>query len=167
MRNRGRVVIRFNPLVALSLVLVERPASLKQRLVDTATTGHNADGCARAAGHCLLGAGRKADASLAILGRVTNDGRVVARRARKRTTVTDLLLYVADDSTLRKLSKREDVANGERGLLSAVDEGSSVQPLGRNESLAVELIAVWVPEHNTSEGRTTVLTISELVHRGL
>ena len=154
---------RFNPLVAFGPVLMERPASLEQRLVDTTTAGHNADGRTRAAGHGLLGARRETDAGLALLRRMTNDGRVVARSTRERTTVTNFLLHVANDGTLGKLSEREDVADGERGFLSAVDEGTSVQPLSRDESLAVELVAVWVPEDNTSERRTTVLTINALV----
>lgn len=52
--------------------------SLEQGLVDTATTGDDADGRTAAARGGLLRAGGEADAGLVLVGRVADDGRVVA-----------------------------------------------------------------------------------------
>ena len=86
---------------------------------------------------------------------MADDGRVVARRAGERTTVTGLLLNVADDGTLRELSNGEDVANRELRLLAAVDESTGVETLSRNEGLLAELVAVGVAEDDTGKGGTT------------
>ena len=142
-------------LVTLGLELVVCPAGLEQGLVDTATARNDTDCSTAAAGDGLLRAGRKTNASLVLIGRVADDSRVVAGRASERTTVTGLLLDVADDSTLRQLRDREDVADRKLGLLAAVDEGTGVEALGGNESLLAELVAVGVAEDDTGEGSTT------------
>ena len=142
-------------LVALSLELVVRTASLEQRLVDTATTGDNADGRTGRARDGLLRAGGQTDARLVLVRRVANDGRVVAGSTGERTAVADLLLNVADDGTLGALGDGEGVADGEGGLLAAVDEGTGVKTLGGDEGLLAELVAVRVPEDDAGEGRAT------------
>ena len=86
---------------------------------------------------------------------MADDSRVVAGRASERTTVTGLLLDVADDSTLRQLRDREDVADRKLGLLAAVDEGTGVETLRRDESLLAELVTVGVAEDDTGKGSTT------------
>ena len=86
---------------------------------------------------------------------MSDDSRVVARGTGERSTVTRLLLNVADDGTLRALSDGKDVADGENGLLAAVDEGTGVEALGGDECLLAELVAVGVTEDDTGEGSTT------------
>ena len=86
---------------------------------------------------------------------MADDGRVVAGRAGERTTVTGLLLNVADNGTLRELSNGENVADIELGLLAAVDEGTGVETLRRDESLLAELVTVGVAEDDTGKGSTT------------
>jgi len=152
------------PVVTLSLELVERTTGLKQGLVDTTTTGDNADRGTRAAHHSLLRARRKTDAGLALLGRVANDGRVVAGGTGERTTVTDLLLNVADDGTFRALREGENVADGESGLLASVDERASVEALSGDESLRTELVAVRVTEDDAGEGGTTTSVVNDLLN---
>ena len=41
---------------------------------------------------------------------------------RRGTTVTDVVLDIADDGTFEDPTKRRDVADGERGAAAAVDE---------------------------------------------
>ena len=147
-------------LVALGLELVVCPAGLEQGLVDTATARNDTDGSTAAAGDGLLRAGRKTNASLVLIGGVADDSRVVARGTGERSTVTRLLLDVADDGTLRALGDGEDVADSKLGLLAAVDESTSVEALSRDESLLAELVPVGVTEDDTGERSTTTKTPS-------
>ena len=165
MRGQLQTVVRavkceeelIGSLVALGLVLVERTASLEQRLVDTSTTGNNTDGCTAATRDRLLRARRKTDTGLVVVGGVANHGGVVAGCPGESATVADLLLNVADNGTLRALSDGEDVADGESRLLAAVDESTGVNTLGGNEGLLAELVPVWVAEDDAGEGSTTRL----------
>ena len=87
---------------------------------------------------------------------MADDSRVVARGTGERSTVTRLLLDVADDGTLRALGDGEDVANSELSLLASVDEGTSVKTLSRDEGLLAELVTVGVAENDTGKRSTTV-----------
>ena len=91
---------------------------------------------------------------------MADDSRVVARGTGERSTVTRLLLDVADDGTLRALGDGEDVADSKLGLLAAVDESTSVEALSRDESLLAELVPVGVTEDDTGERSTTTKTPS-------
>ena len=95
---------------------------------------------------------------------MADDSRVVAGRASERTTVTGLLLDVADDSTLRQLRDREDVADRKLGLLAAVDEGTGVEALSGNESLLAELVAVGVTEDNAGERSATTSVVNNFFY---
>jgi hypothetical protein len=53
---------------------------------------------------------------------VADDGNVVAGGAAERATVTVLVFDVGEDGTFGDGVEREDVADGERGVLSGVDE---------------------------------------------
>ena len=86
---------------------------------------------------------------------MTDDGGVVAGSAGERATVTNLLLDVADNGTLRALANGEDVANSELSLLASVDEGTSVKTLSRDEGLLAELVTVGVAENDAGKGCTT------------
>merc|ERR1719324_487753 len=112
----------LGPGVALHTVLVEGTASLEQRLVGTSSTGNNADGGTGAGRHGLLGTRRELDAGLASVKVVGDDGGVVARGTGKLSTVSSLGLNVADNGTLGALSKGQNVADGELGTTSGVDE---------------------------------------------
>ena len=86
---------------------------------------------------------------------MADDGRVVAGGTSECAAVTNLLLDVADDSTLRQLRDREDVADRKLGLLAAVDEGTGVETLRRDKSLLAELVTVGIAEDDTGKGSTT------------
>lgn len=147
--------MQINVFVALGLVLVVRTTSLEQRLVDTSTTGNNTDCCTAAARDGLLRTRRKTDTGLVLVGRVTDHGGVVAGCPGESTTVTDLLLDVAHNGTLRELGDGDDVTDSKRRLLAAVDESTGVKTLGGNEGLLAELVPVGVTEDNAGEGSTT------------
>lgn len=87
---------------------------------------------------------------------MSDDRGVVSRGTGQRSTVTRLLLDVADDGTFWQLGDGEDVSDGEGGLLSAVDERAGGDAFGSDEGFRSELVAVRVTENDTGEGSTTV-----------
>lgn len=86
---------------------------------------------------------------------MADNGGVVARCPCKCTTVTNLLLHVADDGSFGALSDGDDVPDGECGFLSAVNEGAGVEALSGDEGLFAELVAVGIAEDDASERSTT------------
>jgi len=102
---------------------------LEERLVCSSTTGDDTDHTTAGAGEDLLGARRELDTGLALVGVVADDGHVVARGTAKRTTVTGLVLDVGEDGTLGDGGEREDVADGQGGVLAGVDELCIVSPV--------------------------------------
>ena len=105
---------------------------------------------------------------------MTNNSGVVARSACDRTTVTSLLLDVADDGTFGHTREWKHVANSELSLLAAVDESASMQTLGRDEGFSSLLVTVGIAEHNTGKRGATVcqrmsrgqLGMNSRVHQG-
>jgi len=153
----------LGPRVALDSELVLGTGSLEERLVRPSTTSNDADHAAhRALDHLLRTAG-KLDPRLALIGVVANDGDVVAGSPAQSTTVAHLLLHVRDDGTLRDGAEREDVADGEGGVLAGVDELSGVHALVRDESLGVQLVAVRVTELDFGERSTTAGIVDDIL----
>lgn len=118
---------------------------------------------------------------------MANDGDVVSGGSPDRTTVTGLLLDVGHDGTFGHGSKREDVANAERGLLSGVDELTSVHALVRNKTmshphlcqskthcqeyrkwiavrLVAELVAIRVTEDHLRKGSTATWVVDDVLY---
>ena len=152
----------LGPGVALDSELMLGTRGLEEGLVGTATTGDDTDHAAGAAVDDLLGAGGELDTGLALIGVVADDGDVVAGGAAQSATVTDLLLNVGDDGTLRHLTKRQDVADSQSGLLAGVDELAGVHALVGDEGLGDLLELVGVTEDDLSEGSTTTCSLSIL-----
>ena len=95
---------------------------LHERLVCAATTSDDTDHTTARAGEDLLGTRWELDTGLALIGVVADDGNVVTGGTAERTTVTVLVLDVGENGTFRDGSEGEDVADGERSVLSGVDE---------------------------------------------
>lgn len=127
---------------------------LEEGLVDTATAGGHTDGRTSARRDGLLRTRGETNTGLAVL-RVADDGGVVARGASKGSTVTDLLLDVEDDGTLRAGREGENVADRKGSLLAGVDERAGRDTLRGDEGLLAELVAVRVTEDDGREGSTT------------
>ena len=98
------------------------PRSLHERLVCAATSGNNTDHTTARAGENLLGTRWELDTSLALIRVVADDGNVVTRGTAERTTVTGLVLDVGENGTFGDGVEGKDVADGESGVLSGVDE---------------------------------------------
>lgn len=151
------------PRVPLDLVLVECTTGLEQRLVDTATAGNDTNDTTSIGRDNLLGARGELQPSLALVGIVSDDDGVVTRSPRERTTVTDLLLDVADDCTFGDRAEWEDVSDVERGLLARVDELTSVDSLVGNKSLFAQLELVGVAEDDLGERSTATGVVNDLL----
>lgn len=114
------VVVFFEHIASTYLVL--SPGGLEEGLVCSTTTCNDTNHTTAGAGEHLLGTRGELDTGLALVGVVADDGHVVARGTAERTTVSGLLLDVGEDGTLGDGVEREDVADGESGVLSGVDE---------------------------------------------
>jgi len=145
----------LGPVVPLSLGSEERPSGLQEGLVNTSTSGNDTDGSTGERRDGLLGTGRKPDPGLLVVNGVTDDSGVVTRSSGERTTVTSLLLDVANDGSLGALTDGEDVSDVQGSLLSAVDERSGRETLGSDESLLSDLVSVRVSEDDSSQGGTS------------
>jgi hypothetical protein len=102
--------------------LVLGARGLQEGLVCTATSSDDTNHTTAGAGEDLLGTGGELDAGLALIGVVADDGNVVTGGTAERTTVAVLVLDVGQDGTLGNRVKGQDVADGQRGVLSGVDE---------------------------------------------
>ena len=104
---------------------------LQEGLVGTSTTSDDTNHTTAGAGENLLGAGGELDTGLALIGVVADDGNVVTGGTAERTTVTVLVLDGGQDGTLGDGVEGQDVADGESGVLSGVDEllGVSYEPV--------------------------------------
>ena len=162
-----RHTLHHRPAVALRLVLVVRVAGLEQRLVRAAATGDDTDHRAARRAQRLLHARRQLHARLALVGVVADDGRVVAARTRKRTTVAGLVLDVADDRTLGHLADGQHVADRQRRTLAAVHKLAGVHALRRDEGALHRRKAVRVAELHARKGRTTPGVVDDLAHHTL
>lgn len=135
----------------------------QHRLVGTATTSNNADHATGNTVNDLLGAGGQLDTGLALIGVVADDGNVVAGSTAQGATVADALLDVGDNGTLRHGAQREDVTDGQSGVLSSVDELASVHALVGDEGLGVHLELVGVAEDDLGERSATAGIVDDLL----
>ena len=86
-----------------------------------------------------------------------DNGSIVARCTSKSTTVTNFLLDVTDNGTLRALAYRKNVADSKCSFFASVDESTRVETFSCNESFFPEFVAVGITENNTGKGSTTGL----------
>ena len=153
----------LGPAVALDSELMLGTRGLEEGLVGTATASDDADHATGVAVDDLLGAGGELDTGLALVGVVADDGDVVAGGAAESAAVAGLLLDVGDDGTLGDGAEREDVADGQGGLLAGVDELAGVHALIGDEGLLVLLELVGVAEDDLGEGRTTAGIVDDVL----
>jgi hypothetical protein len=153
----------LGPGVALDSELVLGTGSLQEGLVGTATTGDDTNHTTGSVLDDLLGTGGELDAGLAILGVVANNGNVVAGGTAERTAVTNLLLDVGDDGTLGHGGEGKNVADGQGGVLTGVDELAGVHALVGDEGLGDHLELVGVTELDLGEGSTTAGIVDDLL----
>lgn len=83
---------------------------------------------------------------------MTNNNGVITGSPSEDTAITDVVLDIANDSTFRDTTQRQDVADHEIGLLAAKDELAGVHALGGDEELLLVLVPVGVTEGDAGEG---------------
>mmetsp|Transcript_68463 Transcript_68463/g.79754 ORF Transcript_68463/g.79754 Transcript_68463/m.79754 type:complete len:273 (-) Transcript_68463:6-824(-) len=154
----------LGPAVALATEAVERVTGLEDGLLNTATTGDDADHSAAGRGDGLLLAAGQLQASAARLVVVGDDDAVVTAGASKRATVARLGLDVAHDAALRDGRQGHDVANGQGGLDTAVHRLASEHTLRGNHELLDALVLVRVAELHASQGGTAASLVLNGLH---
>ncbi|KAL8159875.1 hypothetical protein V2J09_001412 [Rumex salicifolius] len=71
---------------------------------------------------------------------------VISRSPSKDTTVTNMMLDIANNSSFRDRSQRQDISDHKIRLLTTVDELSGVHSLGGDEELLLVLVAEGMTE---------------------
>merc|ERR1719192_636571 len=134
----------LRPRVPLSLVLEVGSAGLQQRLVDASSTGDDADHRAVAGRNRLLRSRWQFHFRPSHIRVVGDDGGVVAGSSGQFAAISQLLLQLADDGSLRHGADGHHVADGQRRLLAAVDELTRVHALDGDERLLALLKFVGI-----------------------
>jgi len=150
------------PVVSLSLILMERPSSFKQRLINASPPSNNPNRRPRIPRHRLLRTARQPNPRLIIVRRMPNNRRIIPRRAGQGPAVAYLFLDVADDGSFRALRDGDDVADCEGGFFAAVDEGAGVQAFGCDEGFFTEFVPVGVAEDYAGEGCAATGVVDDL-----
>jgi hypothetical protein len=136
----------------------------QHRLIGTSSTSNNSDHSTSSGRNNFLGTGWELNTSLALVRVVSNDGNIVSGCSSKRTTVTSLLLDIANHGTFWDRGKRKNVADLEVGVFAGVDKLSRVHSLVGDESLGVELESVRVPKDHFGQRSTTSRVVNDVLH---
>merc|ERR1719244_1302551 len=134
----------LRPRVPLSLVLEVGSAGLQQRLIDSSSTGDDADHRAVAGRNRLLRSRGQFHFRPSHIRVVGDDGGVVSGSSGQFAAISQLLLQLADDGSLRHGADGHHVADGQRRLLAAVDELTRVHALDGDERLLALLKFVGI-----------------------
>merc|ERR1711962_367473 len=142
----------LRPRVPLSLVFEVSSAGLQQRLVDSSSTGDDADHRAVAGRNRLLRSRWQFHFRPSHIRVVGDDGGVVAGSSGQFAAISQLLLQLADDGSLRHGADGHHVADGQRRLLAAVDELTRVHALDGDERLLALLKFVGISKLDDGQG---------------
>merc|ERR1711931_262694 len=152
----------LRPRVPLSLVFEVGSAGLQQRLVDSSSTGDDADHRAVAGRNRLLRSRWQFHFRPSHIRVVGDDGGVVAGSSGQFATISQLLLQLADDGSLRHGADGHHVADGQRRLLAAVDELTRVHALHRDERLLTLLEFVGISKLDDGQGGAAAGVVNDV-----
>lgn len=93
---------------------------------------------------------------------MADNNSVIARSPGKDSTVTNMVLDVADDSSLRDRSERQHIADDQIGLLPTVDELASVDSLSGDEELVLLLVSERMAEADSGERGSATRVVDDL-----
>merc|ERR1712212_1155264 len=154
----------LRPRVPLSLVFEVSSAGLQQRLVDSSSAGDDADHRAVAGRNRLLRSRWQFHFRPSHIRVVGDDGGVVAGSSGQFATISQFLLQLADDGSLRHGADGHHVADGQRRLLAAVDELTRVHALDGDERLLTLLEFVRISEFDDDERRAASGVVNDVLH---
>merc|ERR1719192_539189 len=154
----------LRPRVPLSLVFEVGSAGLQQRLVDSAATGDDSHHGAIGRRNRLFRSRRQLDFRPSHIRVVGDDGGVVAGSSGQFAAISQLLLQLADDGSLRHGADGHHVADGQRRLLAAVDELARVHALDGDERLLTLLEFVGISEFDDGQGRSSTRVVDDVLH---
>ena len=151
------------PRIPLDTILVERPSSLQNRLINPSTPSNNPNHPSRRTRHNLLGTGRQLQPCLALVGIVANDNDIVARGTSEGSTVADLFLDIRDDCAFGHDAEGENVADSQVCLFSGIDELASVHALVSDKGFSAVFVAVGIAEDDFGEGGSTAGIVDDFL----
>jgi hypothetical protein len=93
---------------------------------------------------------------------VADDNSVVAGAPGEDTAVTNVVLHVADDGSLRDPPQWQHVADGERGAAAAIDKLAGVHALGGDEELLLVLVPEGMAEGDLGERRAAAGVVDDV-----
>merc|ERR1719309_1674736 len=157
----------LGPRVPLSLVLEVGSAGLQQRLVDSSSTGDDADHRAVAGRNRLLRSRWQFHFRPSHIRVVGDDGGVVAGSSGQFATISQFLLQLADDGSLGHGTNGHHVADSQTSLLAAVDKLSGVHALDRDERLLALLESVRISELDDSQRRSATRVVDDILNNPL
>jgi len=153
------------PVSLLGVRLEVRVVGLEEGLVGSLAASDDTNHTSARALDGLTDTGRHSNTGLlAVLG-VTDDDARVAGGAGDAATVTKLGLDVGDDGTFGHGVDGEDIADGEGGLGSGVDELSGVHAFNSDEILSTLLVFVLVSENNFGERGATAGVVHNVLDK--
>merc|ERR1719431_369548 len=152
----------LRPRVPLSLVFEVGSAGLQQRLVDSSSTGDDADHRAVAGRNRLLRSRWQFHFRPSNIRVVGDDGGVVAGSSGQFAAISQLFLQLADDGSLRHGADGHHVADGQRRLLAAVDELTRVHALHGDERLLALLKFVGISKLDDGQRRATSGVVNDV-----
>merc|ERR1711962_141225 len=152
----------LRPRIPLSLVLEVGSAGLQQRLVDSSSTGDDADHRAVAGRNRLLRSRWQLHFRPSHIRVVGDDGGVVAGSSGQFAAISQLLLQLADDGSLRHGADGHHVADGQRRLLAAVDELARVHALDGDERLLALLKFVGISKLHDGQRRAATGVVNDV-----
>merc|ERR1719431_1782209 len=154
----------LRPRVPLSLVFEVGSAGLQQRLIDSSSTGDDADHRAVAGRNRFLRSRWQFHFRPSHIRIVGDDGGVVAGSSGQFAAISQFLLQLADDGSLRHGADGHHVADGQRRLLAAVDELARVHALDGDERLLTLLKFVGISKLDDGQRRATSGVVNDVLH---
>ena len=98
---------------------------------------------------------------------MANDNSVITRTPGEDTTVTHMVLNVANHSSFRNRSERQHIANNKSSLFPTIHELTGVHALGSHEQLVLLLVTEGVAESDPGERCTATRVVNDLSDHAL
>lgn len=155
------------PAMSLCLVFVILVSGLEDRLVRSTSSSDDAEHGSGVTGDGLLGTGRQLELSSVVFFGVGDDDGVGAGSSGEGTSISHVLLDIADDGSFRDGLEGEDVSDGDLGFLAAEHVLAGVETFGGDEVFGSELVSVGVSEDDSGKGGSSSGVVEDLLDYSL